>query len=346
MSEIVTRLKAEQKWQDGKGKVVDVEPSVTRVTMAGHSGAGQALSEMTNEAVKAKRGENPVKGARQPRSSALTGDLVIYDAINGSQLDRFKEWTKYVDDWLGRLTDDGVTDEGKQWHLNRARKLRGFTTTTYIDAYMDLDDYINAWFKKNGAKLGKWAACLRTNFALDFVPVSHEELMRGSFAGTPRAPGTGTILQAIRDLHPRATSGPTPAADAQAAEGALRGVEEGPEGEEVTAAAEAIRLPRSGSRRGTAGSTWLESRRVALTLRPGLHPSEQEREQHPPAQPCRMAAFAHLRKRAARRRCRSHLVRRECVAALNGYARSAQTQSCGRDSCRSRGRMTQSSTTK
>jgi hypothetical protein len=26
--------------------------------------------------------------------------------------------------------------------------------------------------------------------------------MRGSFAGTPRAPGTGTILQAIRDLHP------------------------------------------------------------------------------------------------------------------------------------------------
>ena len=32
-------------------------------------------------------------------------------------------------------------------------------------------------------------------------------------------------------------------------------------------------------------------------------------------------------------------------AALNGYARSAQTQSCGRESCRSRGRMRQSSTT-
>ena len=43
--EIVTRLKTEQRWQDGKGKVVDAEPSVTRVTMAGHSGAGEALSE-------------------------------------------------------------------------------------------------------------------------------------------------------------------------------------------------------------------------------------------------------------------------------------------------------------
>jgi hypothetical protein len=203
VSEIVTRLKAEQKWQDGKSKVVDVEPSVTRVTMAGHSGAGQALSEMTNEAVKAKRGEKPAKGAPPARSSALTGDLVIYDAINGSQLNRFWEWTKMqLDDWLGKLTDSGVTDEGKLWHPNRAQKLRGFTTTTYIDAYMDLDDYINAWFKKNGDKLGKWAPCLRANFALEFVPVSHEELMRGSFAGTPRAPGTGTILQAIRDLHP------------------------------------------------------------------------------------------------------------------------------------------------
>ena len=203
VSEIVTRLKTEQKWQDGKGKAVDVEPSVTRVTMAGHSGAGQALSEMTNEAVKAKRGEKPAKGAPPARSSALTGDLVIYDAINGSQLNRFWEWTKMqLDDWLGKLTDEGVTDEGKLWHLNRAQKLRGFTTTTYIDAYMDLDDSINAWFKKNGGKLGKWAPCLRANFALEFVPVSHEELMRGSFAGKPRAAGTGTILQAIQSLHP------------------------------------------------------------------------------------------------------------------------------------------------
>jgi hypothetical protein len=203
VTEIVTRLRTEKRWQDGSGKVVDVEPSVTRITMAGHSGAGQALSQMTNEALKAKRGVKPVKGAPPPRSSALTGDLVIYDAINGSQLGRFKEWTTaLLDDKLDKLTDPGVTDEGKLWHLNRAQKLRGFTTTAYIDVYMELDDEINAWFAKHGAKLGKWAPCLRANFALDFVPVSHEELMRGSLAGKPRAADTGTILQAIRDLHP------------------------------------------------------------------------------------------------------------------------------------------------
>jgi hypothetical protein len=200
VKEIMTRLKTEQRWQDGAGKVVDAEPSVTRITMAGHSGAGAALSAMTNEAVKAKRGVKPDKDAR---SSALSGDLVLYDAINGSQLDRFKEWVKLqLDDWLGKLTDPGVTDEGKLWHVNRAQKLRGFTTTAYIDAYIDLDDTINAWFDKHGAKLGKFAPCLRANFTLDFVPVSHEELMRGSFAGQPRAAGTGTILKAIQDLHP------------------------------------------------------------------------------------------------------------------------------------------------
>ena len=34
--------------------------------MAGHSGAGAALSNMTNEAVKAKRGVKPGKGAPPP----------------------------------------------------------------------------------------------------------------------------------------------------------------------------------------------------------------------------------------------------------------------------------------
>ena len=38
--------------------------------MAGHSGAGAALSNMTNEAVKAKRGEKPGKGLeRSPATS-------------------------------------------------------------------------------------------------------------------------------------------------------------------------------------------------------------------------------------------------------------------------------------
>ena len=166
--------------------------------MAGHSGAGAALSHMTDEALEAKRGEKPGKA-----SSALTGDLVIYDAINVSQLERFIEWTTMrLDDELAKLTDPGVSDEAKLFHLQRAQKLRGFTTRSYISAYIALDDAINRWFAKHGAELGQWAGCLRANFKLDFVDVGHEELMRGSLAGGPRAAGTGTIVEAIRDLHP------------------------------------------------------------------------------------------------------------------------------------------------
>ena len=197
VSEIVTRLRTEKRWRDGSGQVVDASPSVRRVTMAGHSGAGAALSNMTNEAVKAKRGEKPGK------SSALTGDLVIYDAINGSQLGRFKQWARMrLDEDFAFLTDPSISDDAKLYHLQSAPKLRGFTTDTYISAYIELDDDIEDWFAKHSKKLGPWAPCLRANFALDFVDVSHEELMRGSLAGRPRAAGTGTILQAIRDLHP------------------------------------------------------------------------------------------------------------------------------------------------
>jgi hypothetical protein len=197
VTEIVTRLQSEQRWLDGTGKPSGSAPSVRRVTMAGHSGAGAALSNMTDRAVKARRAKKP------PGSAALTGDLVIYDAINGSQLGLFIEWTlMQLDDEFAKLTDPGVTDEGKLFHLQYAQKLRGFTTDSYISAYIALDDAINRWFDAHGAKLGRWAQCLRANYSLDYVDVGHEELMRGSLAGKPRAAGTGTILKAIQDLHP------------------------------------------------------------------------------------------------------------------------------------------------
>jgi hypothetical protein len=198
VTEVVTRLRTEKRWRDGAGTPIDTAPSVRRVTMAGHSGAGAALSNMTNEAVKAKRGLKPGDA-----SSALTGDLVIYDAINGSQLERFKDWTAMrLEEDFAFLTDDSISDEAKLFHLQTAPKLRGFTTDYYIDQYIALDDFIEAWFARRGRKLGAWAPCLRANYALDYVPVDHEELMRGSLAGRPRAAGTGTILQAIQDLHP------------------------------------------------------------------------------------------------------------------------------------------------
>ena len=203
VKEIVTRLRTEQRWRDGAGKTIDSRA----LGQARHDGRAQRCRrralEHGDEAVKAKRGEKPAKGAPPPASSALTGDLVIYDAINGSQLESFKEWTAMrLNEDFAFLTDDTITDEAKLYHLQSAQKLRGFTTGYYIDQYIALDQFIEAWFARNKRKLGPWAPCLRENYALDYVPVDHEELMRGSRAGSPRAAGTGTILQAIRDLHP------------------------------------------------------------------------------------------------------------------------------------------------
>jgi hypothetical protein len=56
---------------------------------------------------------------------------------------------------------------------------------------------------------------------------------------------------------------------------------------------------------------------------PDCTPSDPDRDQHPSAQPSRAAALAHLRKRADRRRCSSHLVRGRRVVSVSRDARSS-----------------------
>ena len=209
VAEIVSRLRTEKRWQDGKGSVVDVTPAVARITMAGHSGAGATLASMADrsvaEAAAAKRGRTLAPGA----SSALTGDLVIYDAINGDQLTSFVNWaTMRLDEDLAVLTDTSKSDAEKLLYLQGAQKLRGYTTDYYIKRYIQLDDAINRWFARHKSKLGAWAPCLRANYVLEYLDVEHEELMRGSVAGTRRARGTGTIADAISGLHPPLMTSP------------------------------------------------------------------------------------------------------------------------------------------
>jgi hypothetical protein len=74
--------------------------------------------------------------------------------------------------------------------------------------YIELDEAINRWFKRNKTKLGAWEPCLRANFTTEYLGVGHEELMRGSTAGSKRAAGTGTILDAIKGLHPALPASP------------------------------------------------------------------------------------------------------------------------------------------
>jgi hypothetical protein len=192
--EIVARLQKEKRWRNAGGKLVGAAPNVTRIDMAGHSGAGATLAHMAS--------------ATSP-SSAITGDLVLYDSINPGEGSSFEAWAKArLDADLAVLTDPSLSDAAKLAHLQTAQKLHGYCTDAYISAYIDLDDAIAAWFRRHKAKLGKWAPCLRANFMLEYVDVDHEELMRGSKAGTTRAAGTGSILGAIKALHPSLGSSP------------------------------------------------------------------------------------------------------------------------------------------
>lgn len=192
VGKIKTRLHTEGVWKDDKGNAVKDEPTVSRVIMAGHSGAGAALS------VAAKAGD-------------ITRDLVIYDAINGpGERKGYLEWASR------RLEEDLIaikaakTDADVLRYLQAAPKLRGYATgyrnkdgqdRGYIVEYMKLDDAIQTWFDASRTELGKWAGCLRRNYCFEYYDVEHEELMRGSDATNERVAGTGNILDAIRALH-------------------------------------------------------------------------------------------------------------------------------------------------
>ncbi|TMC46130.1 MAG: hypothetical protein E6J25_00765 [Chloroflexi bacterium] len=201
VNEILTRLVAESVWDPAPARLPEV-----RVSMSGHSGAGATLSKMARESVNRQAGKDP--GA----SSTLTGDLVLLDAINPGEGAAFKDWA------LMRLDQDlaalkGKSDADKLVYLRNAQKLRGYYSTgkgggQYVTAYTTLQGAIDGWFKTNGAELGPWAGGLRANFVVDNpVPVSHEELMRGVAAGQEGA-GKGSILDALKALHPAAIGSP------------------------------------------------------------------------------------------------------------------------------------------
>jgi hypothetical protein len=204
--EIVTRLLAEGRWHDGQGQAVKKAPDIGRLSMGGHSGAGATLSHMADESVKeaeaAKSGKAPDPKAKKPASSGITGDLVLMDAINGTQLTSFEAWAEMrLDEDLAFLTGDATEDE-KHAYLKSAPKLRGFTTDAYVDQYVKLDKDITKWFSRHAGKLGAFAPCLRANFSIEYIDVAHEELMRGAPAGSKRPAGAGGILEAINSLHP------------------------------------------------------------------------------------------------------------------------------------------------
>ena len=200
VQEIVLRLASEGVWK----KV----PIVGRVSIAGHSGASTTLAKMARESV------NRQSGQKAGASSTLTGDLVLFDAINSSDLPAFTAWA------LMRLDEDMASLKTKKTaaeklrYLQTAQKLRGYYSTgkgggMYKKKYKKLQGAIDGWFKTHAAELGPIAASLYANFVVDNpVPVSHEELMRGVVAGEKRA-GDGLNPRRTQSLAPRCVCRPS-----------------------------------------------------------------------------------------------------------------------------------------
>ena len=179
VKEVVGRLQTEDVWKDAKGKKAEKAPEVGRVTMAGHSGAGATLSKLAG-------------------SSKISGDLVLYDAIHGDEVRPIIRWTEQrLNEALAAVKKD---PDQAETYLKRAQKLRGYFSSDYRGNYKPLVDAIDAWFKTNGAKLGKYEAAVRANFVVKPVALTHEELMRGTKAGTARAKNTGGIYDALTGL--------------------------------------------------------------------------------------------------------------------------------------------------
>jgi hypothetical protein len=182
VKEIVDRLLTEKMWKDAKGKLVDKPPDVVRVSMAGHSGAGATLSGMAT-------------------AGTISGDLVLYDAINGNEVWPIIKWAKdRLNAALAVLKDKGKDDSQKEAYLRDMQKLRGYFSPIYADDYKPLLDELAVWFRTNKRHLGKHEAKLRANFEVKPVALTHEELMRGVKAGTARGQGQGNILDALKAL--------------------------------------------------------------------------------------------------------------------------------------------------
>jgi hypothetical protein len=202
-TKIVERLKTEGQLKTGAG----ASEILGNVTMAGHSGAGATLSSM------AKASVAQMQAGKAP--TALTGDLLLFDAINGRQ--QFNNFKDYAEERLKadlKALKALKTVAERIAYLKTAPKLLGYWSKGggYKIAYTNLQHAINQWFIKNASELDPLgvAGCLHANYSVyNKVEVDHEELMRGHEAGKDRKQGEGTILKALTAANPTYTDCPT-----------------------------------------------------------------------------------------------------------------------------------------
>jgi hypothetical protein len=199
-TEIVARLTRELRWP--------AAPKIARITMSGHSGAGATLAAMARASVE-QAGAHPGKDTHGKHhrggSSVISGDLVLFDAINsGSDTEAFAAWAQM------RLKADlaalpGLPDDAaRAAYLRDAPKLLGFYSNDYVTGYKGLQARITKLLEDNQvSRMGPLEPLLRANLdVFQHIAVSHEDLMRGVSANATRGQGQGGILAALRQTHP------------------------------------------------------------------------------------------------------------------------------------------------
>jgi hypothetical protein len=140
---VLKALTAAGAWGEGVAA-----PTVGRVILSGHSGAGGRISEMMDE-----------PGA--PRLPSKLAEVALFDAINGpDELRIVTAWVlQHLDHDLAALTSLGAASNlvtpDQAAYLQKSLRFRAYyTSSDYRTRHEKLQDSIDRWFTANAARLG------------------------------------------------------------------------------------------------------------------------------------------------------------------------------------------------
>ena len=140
IKEVFKALTAKGAWGPGVPA-----PSVGRVILSGHSGAGAPIADMLAE-------------PGTPRLPAKLAEVALFDSINGpNELRMVTAWVlQHLDADLAALTAlgaaSGVVTPAQAAYLQKSIRFRAYyTNSSYRERHEKLQKSIDDWFKKNAA---------------------------------------------------------------------------------------------------------------------------------------------------------------------------------------------------
>lgn len=146
-----------------------VPPTVGRVILSGHSGAGGRISEMMAE-------------PGTPRLPSALAEVALFDAINGPvELGIITTWVlHHLDENLAALmslgTASGVATPAQAAYLQKSMRFRAYyTSSSYSERHKMLQKSIDSWFDTHAATIGGAGSTLYKQLYENYrtIPVHH-----------------------------------------------------------------------------------------------------------------------------------------------------------------------------